>query len=280
MEVDEDECGAVGSDAAAHLDAIGYRSKCRRNVAGFAHPLSGGSGELVVQNRADIGDAATPIAPGDRAGLAIEPAIAFSVSQKHFCFGRSGSEQFGPDGGRAFAESAGRRYGFFESVKLFDVAAEVVGEIAGLAQGKQGIEIVLYPGTRAENQVTAVLHVGGEMLGAFFGNEIKVRRDDKLVRIEINVGANDVDGLGNFAQGLVVTLENGELIVLFGVFLPFDGPPTVVVLKQSNLGDHAGVAKCSLEVGEFFGGLRHLAEQGHGFAIRPDKSAMDFLLAI
>src|SRR5271170_2386469 len=160
-EIDQDKNGAIGANAAASFDAVGNGSECRSDTARLGHPLRSRNNKLFIQDATDVGDAAATVRTGNDTRLTVEPAITGAIAEKHFRIRGRCFEVLGPSGDFAFTERTKNRYGFFQCVILFDLCSQSIRKIAGLTDGKQGVELIFHAGARTKDQVTAVFHVSG-----------------------------------------------------------------------------------------------------------------------
>ena len=81
-------------------------------------------------------------------------------------------------------------------------------------------------------------------------------------------------------QCLVVGERDAVSIVLAIVFLPFDGPATLEIVENSDLGDHGCPAEGGLSLIELLRRLRNLLEQRHRRAVRANQRAVHLFLAV
>ena len=110
-----------------------------------------------------------------------------------------------------------------------------------------------------------------ETLSEILGNEVKIGSDDEFVALERRVGTDDVDGLRPTVKGVVIALQDCELVVLRRVLLPINRPAALVVIEKRDFGSNLRTTERALGRGEFLRGLRHFLEQRNRFAIRTDQ---------
>ncbi len=205
--IDEDVDGGARTLAERDFDAGGDVGDGCGDAAVGEHPVGGGVHGFGIEPSADVGDASVADFASECGGLVVEPAVGFTVAKKDFGVGSGGGEVFGPEGGFAVAPLPFHGNGRDERVVLLDVCAEKIGERAGLTGRLEAVVVVLHGGALAENEVTAIADVGGEIAGGGFGEDIEAGSDDEFVRRKIGGGRDDVDGLRERTKSGVVGVE-------------------------------------------------------------------------
>lgn len=126
------------------------------------------------------------------------------------------------------APCAGKRNILFECVVLLNARTQAILKKTRLALRKQRIELVFHARARPQNEMAAVAHIFEQMLRKVLRNHIQARRNHQLVIRERSIGAHHIDRLRKPAQIVVITIQDGYIVVFLGVFLKLDGPVAVV----------------------------------------------------
>ena len=118
------------------------------------------------------------------------------------------------------------------------------------------------------------------MAGSVFREDVQTRRYYEFVALQRGVGIHDIHRLRKLPQRAVVALQQPDIVILFGEFLPFDGPVAVVEIKQRNIGNWHSAVQHFLRGGELMADLAHFRAQRNRRSVRSNEGAVIFLLAV
>src|SRR5204863_6204650 len=137
----------------------------------------------VIEPGADVGDPTLSGFPRDSSRLAVEPAIALSVSFENFGVA-FGAQELGPEFAFSRAELSFYWNRVGQCVILLDAASQQICQRSGLTLRLQTIVLILHGGALAQDQVSALAHVFDEVFRGGIGENVESWRDYQFVLIE------------------------------------------------------------------------------------------------